>query len=202
MAISLPVFNCLGDVWAIGRVPSDGPPDFTSVQCQFYVPPRGLFDVQPGELELWIPPTYVRTPVAAIVAWKAAAVWEILPGSGRYFSVRWKEIVHMNFPNEYHTTVIEQCDADGNPIFRDVVPPTPPVTHEADATSFIGVDLTSVASAQRIGTPVTHEATAESEISVDLSGEGGAENIATHHSATGTATISIDLEGIGAAHNA
>lgn len=201
MAISLPVFNCLGDVWAIGRVPDDGAPDFSGVACQFYVPPRGLFDVQPGELELWIPPTYVRTPVAAIVAWKAAGVWEIPPGSGRFFSVRWKEIVHMNFPNEYHTTVVEQCDSAGNPIFRDVTPPVVPTVHNATGAGAVGVDLTSAAVAQRIPPPETHNATGEGEITVDLEGIGSAEREASFHSASGTGGIFADASGEGAAEN-
>jgi len=199
MAISLPIFNCFGNVWSLGNVPSSGPPDFANVACQFYVPSRGLFDVEPGELELWVPPVYVRTPVAAFVAWEAAGFWEIPPGTGRFFSVRWKEIVHMNFPNEYHTTIVEQCDEDGNPIQRDCNPPTPPSGHNAAATGLLGGDITSVAAAERITPPETHNGSASGEISVDVSGQGEAEKSGAAHSAAGSGTITVDADGEGAA---
>jgi len=129
MAFTVPHFNVTANLWYGHRVPDDGAPDASDQPCQFYVPPRGLFDVTPGELELWVPPIYFRMPIDQHTSWVQTTIVEVLPGSGRYFRARWKEVMHMGFPNEYLMIVIEQCMSDGVPFIRDVEGGSPPVGH-------------------------------------------------------------------------
>jgi len=68
----------------------------------------------------WVPPIQLRMPVEAGTAWLAAWIIECPVESNRYYLLRWKERQHQGFPNEYLLAIVEQCDEDGVPIFRDV----------------------------------------------------------------------------------
>lgn len=120
MAYTVPDFNVLCDVWSVGTVPDDDAPAFENVACQFYIYSRGSWDIQPCELELYHPPIGVRFPVAAATPWEDGQVFEVPPGSGRYYRARFKERVHLGFPNEYLVCYVVQCQGDGRPIARDI----------------------------------------------------------------------------------
>jgi len=120
MAYTTPVFNVPVDVWDAGNVPSDVPPDFENVTCQFYVYSRVSFDVNPCELELYTPAIQVRMPLSTIAIWESSQVYEVPAESGRYYRARFKERVHLGFPNEYLVVYVVQCNDAGVPLIRDI----------------------------------------------------------------------------------
>jgi len=120
MAYTLPEFNVLIDVWDSGNLPADDPPDFENVTVQFYVYSRVSFDVQPCNLELYQPPIQIRLPVSTSAIWVSSQIYEVPAESGRYYRARFKERVHLGFPNEYLVVYVVQCQDDGLVIARDI----------------------------------------------------------------------------------
>lgn len=128
MAYTVPNFNVLVDVWDAGAVPADDDPDYENVTCQFYVYSRVSFDVQPCELELYTPAIQVRMPVSTAAIWASGQIFECPAESARYYRARFKERVHLGFPNEYLVVYVVQCNSEGWPLIRDVegAAPCPP----------------------------------------------------------------------------
>jgi len=120
MAYTLPQFNVLCDIWDAGNVPVDDDPDYENVTVQFYVYSRVSFDVQPCELELYQPPIQIRMPVAVVAIWETGQVFEVPAESGRYYRARFKEKLHLGFPNEYLVAYVVQCDDRGVALARDI----------------------------------------------------------------------------------
>lgn len=114
-----PVFNVTANAWLTPNVPGGSPPDYT-LSVQIYIASRGLIDCQPGTPLFWVPPVYVRFDDAGSPLGPGVWIWEIPSLSGRFYRVRWKEVVHLGFPNEYKIHVVEQCDTGGTAILRDV----------------------------------------------------------------------------------
>lgn len=105
MSFTLPIFNCLYDLWR----PPNAPPaaaDFTNQPCQFYFTPKGQFDIVKGDDDTYRPPIYLRVPKGTDI--QVDDVVEVEPGSGLFYTVRWVERVHLNFPNEYFVAIIDQ----------------------------------------------------------------------------------------------
>lgn len=202
MAYTLPQFNVPVDVWSAGHVPSEDDPDFENVASQFYVYSRVSFDVQPCELELYHPALQVRMPLAALLAWREGQVFEIPAESGRYYRARWKDRVHLGFPNEYLVAFIVQCRADGLAMARDIEGAVPcgepePATHFVVGEGFLGIQVDSDALALRNPVPGEHHASGEGEIEIDVGGEGEADKTDFTHSATGAGEIEITVAGAG-----
>lgn len=122
---TVPDFNLLADLWFGTATPGADAPDVEDQECQLYIPSRGLLDIEPGTQLFWVPPIYLRMPIANLINWTSLTVVEVVPGSQRYYRARWKEIMHEGFPNEYLMCIVEQCDEDGVPILRDVQPYPP-----------------------------------------------------------------------------
>lgn len=120
MANYLPNFNLLCDMWVSPDVPAFDLPTYMNVPAQLYVASKGLLDITPGVGGEWVPPIYLRVSITSIAEWTTFSIVECPVGSGEYLKVRWKEHVHRGFPNEYLTAIVEQCDDQGNPIFRYV----------------------------------------------------------------------------------
>jgi len=120
MAYTVPVFNVPIDVWDAGHVPDDDVPDFENVTVQFYVYSRVSFDVQPCELELYNPPIQIGFPVSTLAIWVSGQVFEVPAESGRYYRARFKEKLHLGFPNEYLVAYVVQCNGAGAPLIRDI----------------------------------------------------------------------------------
>jgi len=120
MAYTLPVFNVPIDVWDAGHTPAVDDPDFENVNVQFYVYSRVSFDVMPCDLELYQPPIQIRMPASTSAIWVSGQIFEAPAESGRYYKARFKERVHMGFPNEYLVVYVAQCQSDGAAIARDI----------------------------------------------------------------------------------
>jgi len=120
MAYTVPQFNILVDVWDAGHVPDDDAPDFENVTGQLYVYSRVSFDVQPCDLELYQPALQLRLPLDVLAIWVSSQVYEIPAESGRYYRARFKERVHIGFPNEYLVAYVVQCNGAGVAIARDI----------------------------------------------------------------------------------
>jgi len=123
---TLPSFNLLGSAWIDPNAPDLDTADVVDVACQFYIYSRGAFDINIGFLELWSPPIYLRLDPTNRPFDVGIWIWEVPSASGRYYRVRWKEILHLGFPNEYDVHLLAQCDGAGVEILRDVVPNPPP----------------------------------------------------------------------------
>jgi hypothetical protein len=123
MSFTLPQFNVSYDGWNYPNTPSGGGPDFSGIPCQFYVPSRGIFDVTPDTQSEWVPPIYIRVPVTSYAAFKAVWIFGVDDGHGiQYYKARWKEVMHLGFPNQYWIAVVEQCDNAGVVPFYKLVP--------------------------------------------------------------------------------
>lgn len=194
-----PIFNILANLWFCGNTPNSGPFDFENQECQLYIYSRALLDIEPGSPELWIPPVWLRMPTAAVANWTSTFIAEVEAGSGRYYLARWKDVLHLGFPNEYRVILMEQCDGDGVPTFRDVCPSISPGEHASSGSGFAGAELESSAFAQRNPSPGEHNATGTGEITIELEGSGTADQETTFHSATGSGDITADATGEGAA---
>lgn len=204
MAYTVPNFNVFADVWSTGHVPSEDDPDFENLTVQFYIYSRVSFDVQPCELELYQPPIQIRIPVAAPIPWAAGQVFEVPAESGRYYRARFKERVHIGFPNEYLVVVVSQCGADGIPVLRDIEGAEPcggPGPGEHDSSGFGGIDaaLSSNATAERNPEGELHNAIGTGEIEGNLEGEGEANRQTDFHSSIGSGSIAGTLDGEGEA---
>jgi len=133
MAYTTPVFNVPVDVWDAGNLPSDVPPDFENVTCQFYVYSRVSFDVNPCDLELYCPAIQIRMPLSTLTIWESSQVYEVPAESGRYYRARFKERVHLGFVNEYLVVYVVQCTDAGVPLIRDIENAEPCDSPDVDA---------------------------------------------------------------------
>lgn len=126
MAFSPPQFNVLADVWYCGHAPATHVPDAENLTVQLYINSRAPFSIDDPFFQVFdYPATFVRIPASADATWKSAHILEIPAESGRYYKARWKDIMHLGFPNEYRAISVAQCDAEGTPISRDVCGPHP-----------------------------------------------------------------------------
>lgn len=118
MAYNLPNFNIPGDVWFAGNAPILGPPDNTGNFYQLYTYSRadpGISDFAP---DLFRPTILVRVPVALYPHLGPPLVGCIFgftdsQGFVWYYSVKWWNMVHQGFPNEYVECQVAQCDSAG-----------------------------------------------------------------------------------------
>lgn len=174
MAFDVPSFNVVADLWFGTATPDGGDPDIEDQPCQLYIASRGIFDITPGVLLEWVPPIYLRMPLADISNWRNLQIVECLPSTGRYYKARWKEIMHLGFSNAYLITILEQCDGAGTAIIRDVVggPPTP--DHVALGVGEITVSVSGVGAAARTPFSPPHVAVGDSIIVVTLLASGAA----------------------------
>lgn len=129
MAFTPPDFNVLANLWFGTNTPNTGLFDFENQACQLYVTSRGPFDVDGLLPNNFSPPIYFRMPWASDSNWRETQIVECPAGSLRYYRVRWKEYMHVGFPNQYLVIILNQCDGDGNPILRDVDAPPGPIGH-------------------------------------------------------------------------
>jgi hypothetical protein len=206
MAYTLPVFNVATKVWNVGNTPDDGPADFTGVLVQFYIYSRVSFDVQPCDLELYQPPIQVRMPIASSAVWSSGQIWEVPEDSGFYYRARFKDRVHLNFPNEYNVVFVVQCGSDGIPILRDIENAEPcggpdPTEHVAEGSGEIDGGVTGGGGAQRNPAGGSHDAFGLGSIEGDIEGDGEANRESSSHSASAASTIAGDIDGTGEANN-
>lgn len=104
MAFTLPNFNVSCFIWHPPNAPPN-PPD-ENLACQFYVTSRGQWGMVPGDNTLYIPPIYLRLqPGSALLV---GDVVECPPATGRFYVVRWVEVMHLGFPNQYLAGILEQ----------------------------------------------------------------------------------------------
>lgn len=204
MAYTLPIFNVATKVWNVGNTPDDGPADFTGVLVQFYIYSRVSFDVQPCDLELYQPPIGIRMPIASSAVWSSGQIWEVPEDSGFYYRARFKDRVHLNFPNEYNVVYVVQCGSDGIPILRDIEGAEPcggpePTEHEAVGSGPITGDVSSNGGAIRNPFGVTHNADGIGEIEGDVEGDGEANRSTPNKTASGSGSITGNVDGEGAA---
>jgi len=128
MPFTPPQFNVPSDVWYCGNTPADGVPDVENVSVQLYINPRAPFSIDETILLTFeTPAIYVRMPRDTLSIWQQLHIVEIPAESGRYYVARWKEIMHLGFPNEYLVVSVHQCDGSGVPILRDICGPPAPV---------------------------------------------------------------------------
>lgn len=120
MAYTPPNFNLTCDIWIAGNNPDEDPADFEGVACQLYLYSRGVWPIHPCELELYVPPIYLRFPVSVEAQWRAGQVFEVPVASGDYYRAKFKETMHSGFPNEYFVAVCVQCNGAGLPLLRDI----------------------------------------------------------------------------------
>jgi len=156
MAYEVPRFNLLADVWNAGHTPAIDDPDEENVPCQFYLYSRGTFSVDPCQLELYVPPIWLRFPSDRAAVVSAGQVFEVEPESGRYFRARFKEIMHYGFPNQYLIVVVVQCGSDGIPILHDIegavaCDEAPPGDHVGDGDGAIAAGLIGLGEADNLG---------------------------------------------------
>lgn len=168
MAYTVPQFNVAVDVWYTGHRPATDGPDAENVPCQFYLYSRFSLDIQPCELELYQPPIFIRLPTSESANWQNGQIFECPPESGRYFRARFKERMHLGFPNEYLVVVCIQCNADGEAFLRNIegaiaCNPGDEPGGEGAATVVVGVTATGEAttsggggSAAGVGDAVIH----------------------------------------------
>lgn len=123
MPAYLPNFNLIADAWYAPNTPAIAGPDLILVACQLYLQSKGMLDIQPGQPHYWVPPIYLRLDPAgapySVLAW-IVGIPDPITTLPLYFRVRYKEWMHAGFPNQYPAWIVEQCDADGVAILRDV----------------------------------------------------------------------------------
>jgi len=112
MAVSLPQFNLLMDIWTIGTTPAVDPPAFTGVPVQVYVRSKADIDTYQVNIEEWIPPIYLRHPLGGPKLGRGDIV-QVLHLPLDYYLVVWCQNLHMGFPNEYYQALSKQCDDTG-----------------------------------------------------------------------------------------
>jgi hypothetical protein len=118
--MTLPNFNLSASAWNNPKKPSTDPADVIGKDVQLYVPSRGVLDILPGGPLNWVPPIYLRIASTGPALTPAVWIWEVITGSAQYYRVRWKQVIHQGFPNEYVAHLVEQCDSAGIAILRDV----------------------------------------------------------------------------------
>jgi hypothetical protein len=109
----LPNFNLLADVWFPGHTPATDPADVTDVPCQLYIHSRFDIGQTAGDVTSWTPPIIFRMPTAAPVIARGTILKETSVGTGCY-KVRWIQLIHVGFPNQYLVVLVEQCNDDGS----------------------------------------------------------------------------------------
>jgi len=132
MSYTVPVFNLFTDVWFDGKTPATDAPDVENLPTQKYLYSRGVWDIQPCEMEVYTPPIMIRIPFTDFNTWESSQVFECPAESGRYYRARFKEIMHEGFSNQYLVAVVVQCTNGGIPLIRDIenaepcaeIPPT------------------------------------------------------------------------------
>jgi len=204
MAYTVPNFNVFADVWSTGHVPADDDPDFENLTVQLYIYSRVSFDVQPCELELYQPPIQIRIPRQAPIPWVNGQVFEVPAESGRYYRARFKERVHIGFPNEYLVVVVVQCGSDGIPVLRDIEGAEPcggpsPSVHNANGSGGVDAALSANATAVRNPTGGVHNAIGSGEIEGNVEGEGEADRQTSFHEAIGSGAVAGSVAGEGEA---
>lgn len=181
MAYTTPNFNLLCDVWNSGHVPGSDTPDFENVACQLYVNGRTMFDVQPCDLETYQPAIAIRLPPSIIPIWSAGQIFEVPAESGFYYRARFKERMHLGFPNQYLAVWVVQCGADGIPLLNFIegaVPcggPTPGDNVGNGAGEFRGVYFSTGESTNGPGED-ENEGSGEGLYLAEYSGDGNATN--------------------------
>lgn len=105
MSFTLPIFNVTYDLWRPPNAPPAAP-DVFAAPCQLYVFSKGPADVDPTNVDTFVPPIYLRVPKGTDV--RVNDIIECQPGSGFRYIVRWAERVHLGFVNEYFTALLEQ----------------------------------------------------------------------------------------------
>lgn len=130
MAYTPPEFTLLMDVWSTGPA-SAGPADHTGVPCAKYVFSRTDSPATPpwsaGFWVEWHPLILIRTPFAPPFdvtvpnLYATAAMVEVPSGSGSFYLVRFAEIMHEGFPNQYVALGTVQCLDDGS-VLSPVIP--------------------------------------------------------------------------------
>ena len=117
MAISLPQFNVSFEGWVAGNSPSAGPKDFT-VNGQLYLHSRMDIDRDSTFTTKNNPNISIR--ILDFSPWTAGPPYVtsilqagLIPGFKGRWIVRFWEIMHKNFPNEYIMLFCDQCDDNG-----------------------------------------------------------------------------------------
>lgn len=110
---TLPDFNLLADFIRSTTT--------LDVPCQMYLNPRAPIEQTPGNPFSDVPSIYLRVPIAFYTdrppPW-ASGIWKVHhPTTGDWhYIVRFWEILHSGFPNEYLFFNVSQCSPSGNPI--------------------------------------------------------------------------------------
>lgn len=115
---ALPNFNVELSFWAPGHTPAADAPDsvFTG---QLFLGSRSPVDIKPGDAASFVPPLFIRMAMVTFAVWGPALVGSIFgyidsaANPERYYIVRWWEITHAGFDNEYVTLLVEQCTNTG-----------------------------------------------------------------------------------------
>jgi len=128
----VPDFNLDADLWTGTQLPSTHAPTHAGFPCQKFVTSRVVSGVeprwQPGLttnpqifFSLYTPPIVLRFPRTGPWAgpWSGwlVGVIECPSGSLQYYLLRWGEVMHEGFPNEYAAALCEQCRDDGSPFW-------------------------------------------------------------------------------------
>lgn len=118
MAYTLPQFNLTFDVWKPGNTPAGGPADYFGIAAQMYLMSRADADRDEAGNPAYVPAIIIRTdntiPVLQVgVVNKTIWYYQDSAGFKNYYLVRWYNIVHAGFSNEYWMLVCDQCDDNG-----------------------------------------------------------------------------------------
>jgi len=105
MAFTLPKFVNTYNLWRPPAAPPDAP-DFTAQECQFYFTPKGNYAFVAEDTTATFPPIYLRVPKGTDL--QAGDIVEVNDGQAFFYTVRWVERVHLDFPNEYLVGLLEQ----------------------------------------------------------------------------------------------
>lgn len=118
----LPSFNLEASVWIHPNVPATDDADFTAVACQKYLASRAHgIDSDYTESLYWAPHIIIRA--ASGIDWGGVPwIWEIPTGSGKYYRLSWRELMHEGFPNEYEGFFVAQANNTGVPEARGIIP--------------------------------------------------------------------------------
>lgn len=112
MPYTPPNFNLLADAWTAGHTPAADPPDILSIPCQTYVASRLSTDQVAGTPTLYTPVIIIRQPTG-VYSPLVGDIYEVTPGSGDFYKVRWSQVYHLGFTNQYLGVLVEQCDGTG-----------------------------------------------------------------------------------------
>ena len=116
MAFNLPSFNLTFDYWSPGVAPNSAPAD-GQILGQLYVHSRNNTDLRVAVAQIETPSVYIRLPIAAWFGATTLGVNAFLAWTNTYrtywYRVRWWEITHAGFANQYVSALVEQCLDDG-----------------------------------------------------------------------------------------